>query len=145
MKRLLPIGFTAEELDRGEHMRFHPVAGEPRVGEVFGRGANCGMADHYDEESHRFVIYGGYDMWASLPRIGDGQQRSVGDLYPEHWNFDPWMGEQLRELPPAIVALLDRLHPMSKIERDPSVSEERKGLLRWWHNTYGGSQDPRDQ
>lgn len=91
-------------------MNFHPVVGERRVGNSFGCGIGLGKFDGYDEDDRCFFLYGGYGMYTCLPPIGDAKPRNTGDSYPEHWNFDPETGEQLRELPEEIVTLLNRLH-----------------------------------
>lgn len=90
--KTLPRDYTAEEMDRGEGMNFHPV---------------CRLAFEeleYDEESGRFFrrmgLFGPFNLALYGPgveeviiiysRIGDGKDHAKGDPYPRHWVTDPW-------------------------------------------------------
>jgi hypothetical protein len=88
----LPWDFSANALDNGVGMNFHPVTGVDRVANSFGCGVGFVRFNGFDPETCRFYIYEGYDMYTYLPRIGDGKPRSTGDPYPEHWRFDPFTG-----------------------------------------------------
>ena len=88
MNRTLPRSYTAEELDHGEGMSFHPDNAEPFVELEF------------IQSKHRYCFAPGIYNWMAhdrwlLARIGDGQNHQVGDPYPAHWQFDPFTGERL--------------------------------------------------
>ena len=78
-QRFLGRGYSAEELDRGEGMTYHPDYGLPLS--LF----------EYDDEHHQFR--GHSDL---LDRIGCSLFCSKGDPYPQHWNFDPFSGALIR-------------------------------------------------
>ena len=89
-ENVLPRDFTAEEMDRGEGMTFHPCS--------LTRNRRRMEDFQYDFENkiHFFTSnwlgsVGRYDR----PRIGTGQDCKAGEPFPDHWVQDPWTGETL--------------------------------------------------
>ncbi len=78
MKRELHRDYTAEQVDRGEGMIFHPHSGRPIREYV------------YDVWRNQYHYIGAY-----LSRIGRGACLRAGDPYPDHWVYDPLTGEAL--------------------------------------------------
>lgn len=92
--------YTAEDLDRGVEMTFHPTNGV-HLHELQ-------LSDETREflyEAAEILWDHGYPPWYPLPRIGDGHVHAKGESYLLHWKFDPWTGASLlptvRELPTA--------------------------------------------
>ena len=81
-ERVLPRDYTAEEMDRGEDMDFHPCSGFPHAG-----GTSRGTFG--SPYVHRFKIF---EVCRS---IGDGCEHRKGDSYLVHWKFDPFTGQSL--------------------------------------------------
>lgn len=88
--RPLPRDYTAEEMDRGEGMQFHPTVGEPNT--------ELSSLD-YDEGQRCYVERLGPESKFTHSAIGDGQAHRKGDPYPHHWAFDPWLGDHLGGVP----------------------------------------------
>ena len=88
--KILTRDFTADELDEGIGMAFHPVIGK---GLDYYRHYPHG----YDADEHQFKFRTGWGGCGilHLPRIGDGKSRQKDDQYPEHWKFDPYTGVAL--------------------------------------------------
>ena len=93
--------YTAEELDRGEGMKFHPCAydqGDRYVLVPF----ELGMVEFRDGSDHNHCIVE-YDLEHRkfrtkkefLEQISDRADVKRGDPYPEHWMTDPFTGEWL--------------------------------------------------
>lgn len=83
-KRVLPRDYSAEEMDRGEGMEFHPDDGTVLGALSFSSEVGC------------FFCLG---YWSAdyLERISDGKSHRMGAPYPQHWRFDPFTGESLDE------------------------------------------------
>jgi hypothetical protein len=95
--------YTADELDRGEGMKFHPCAndhGSRYVVLPFEPGV-----DGFRDGKHHYHWIAGYDPQQRrfrtkrehLVRISDGKNVKKGDPYPEHWMTDPFTGEWLKD------------------------------------------------
>lgn len=92
-KRVLPSDFTASEMDRGDGMKFHPCTGDRLIqGEV---SRDSGLDRFGSFENGCYVIYGGYGMYRTLPRIGDGCEHKAGEPFLGHWSYNPFTGEEL--------------------------------------------------
>lgn len=94
MKRLRH-DYTAEQLDRGEWMDFHPCSGHRRRGGSFSTPLPSQPAAEFEASLGFYWYHGCYGDGVTWPRIGDGQPRRKGDPYPAHWDFDPYTGEKL--------------------------------------------------
>ncbi len=83
-KKVLLQDRTADELDRGVGMRFHPVT-----------GVEISRYHSFSTEAHEYYIRSGWANCGNIhaDRIGDGGGRSAGDSYLKHWLFDPYTGE----------------------------------------------------
>lgn len=88
-ERVLLRDYTAEEMDRGEGMEFHPL---------------CGIELRnltYDPESRKFsyaIRPLGLRRQRALMvcgRISGGHCWSVGEPFPSLWVFDPYTGEKI--------------------------------------------------
>lgn len=83
--QVLPRDYSAEELDEGAGMAFHPHNG-------------CKFDMWYDLQGKNYyydVIRGWGQVLVNvvhLPPIGDGRDHRAGDPIPEHWLFDPYVG-----------------------------------------------------
>ena len=93
-RRVLPFDCSAEQMDQGHGMRYHPC--------FLGRDGRLHQLHidlHFAKEKGKFYrqVDRGEpmvtDVWCD--RIGDGHPRSAGDPYPEHWLVCPFTGEAL--------------------------------------------------
>jgi len=108
-KRELSRDYTAEEMDRGEGMLYHPAARRgtsysPHLinglkyvdaAKVFRRPPDLGaLMENPGADASKID-------WGHLERIGDGSPHRAGNPYPKHWIYDPYSGERLPvPLPP---------------------------------------------
>lgn len=80
------VSYTSEQIDAGQFgMKFHPVTGEEMAQFTLVR---------LDPGSRRLYCCAGWN-YKFFPRIGDGSDRKTGELYHEHWRFDPFTGQPL--------------------------------------------------
>ncbi len=78
------VTYTSEQIDAGQFgAKFHPVTGFEleRL--------------HYHRERRVFYSMSGCTTNTYWPRIGDGTDRCTGNLYHDHWQFDPFTGQPL--------------------------------------------------
>jgi len=85
-KRVIPFDCTAEEMDKGFGMKYHPVSGDyPKPLDKL----------RFDEAKQMFAFQ---DSNMFFPRIGDGEEHSAGMRYLHHWSYCPFTGEPLFDL-----------------------------------------------
>jgi hypothetical protein len=96
--------YTADELDRGKDMKFHPcycdIDGRVLIDDDKYDPASAFFqyfGHKYCEESHQFFLPGGWGTCTTfLPRISTSADVHRGDPYPTHWDCDPFNGELLK-------------------------------------------------
>jgi len=104
--KLLPRSYTAEELDEGAGMTYHPVTGQMLFdlyhdGECYDRWLYwMERSDEYKDTTPRPFVFdesGGLPaaLHTFLPAIGDGKKHQAGTYYPRHWIYDPYTGADM--------------------------------------------------
>ncbi len=92
---VLKVSYSAELMDRGRGMVFHPVDGKSLTEAPFNSDFQ------YDSDQSQYFAQSN-PHWDGTEgsryyyhRIGDGSDYSAGDFYPNHWIFDPYTGKTL--------------------------------------------------
>ena len=98
------VTYAVDQIDQGAFGAvFHPVTGERLSDLQYDQGRGQFFANDHSPKTG--LAWGGVTMEFPqekryLPRIGDGRDRATGELYHEHWRFDPFTGQPLRPVSP---------------------------------------------
>lgn len=114
LKHWFDRDYTAEELDRGDGMRYHPVYFEDPTymdhATIMSVGYRILLRGVPRDPIHAFYEIEGYDYCPAFrqfvllvdgciaqacPRISQKRDVRKGDPYPNHWNYDPFSGADL--------------------------------------------------
>ena len=93
--------YTAEDLDRGCGMIWHPLT-KHSMAEVLEMRFDEDRQEYYFLRCMGFADgYIGFEpvpMREYLGKIGDGKSHARGSPYPKHWKFDPFTCQELSRL-----------------------------------------------
>lgn len=95
LQRHFSRAFTADDLDRGKGLQFHPCHPSAASQFLWALTSSCGF--EWFEKTRQFICKGSppYDAM-TLPRISTGADVKAGDPYPSHWLYCPFTGGSLK-------------------------------------------------
>ena len=94
------VSYTSEQIDEGKFgAEFYPVTGESLADLQYNRARQQFFGkDHRSEQGVGWCVTVELEpKRAYRPRIGDGSDRKTGELFHEHWRFDPFTGQALEQ------------------------------------------------